>query len=138
MDRFIEVVGNHIELSALFVFFLAALWWSERSRSGRSLSPAEVTRILNSEEGVVVDIREKKEYSEGFITGSLHIPYGSLKERSSELEKYREKDIVLVDKMGQHSGAAGKILREQGFEKIARLSGGISEWKNSNMPLVKK
>lgn len=138
MDRFIEFVGNHIELSALFVFFLAALWWSERSRSGRSLSPAEVTRILNSEEGVVVDIREKKEYSEGFITGSLHIPYGSLKERSSELEKYREKDIVLVDKMGQHSGAAGKILREQGFEKIARLSGGISEWKNSNMPLVKK
>jgi len=138
MDRFIEFVGNHIELSALFVFFLAALWWSERSRSGRSLSPAEVTRILNSEEGIVVDIREKKEYSEGFITGSLHIPYGSLKERSSELEKYREKDIVLVDKMGQHSGAAGKILREQGFEKIARLSGGISEWKNSNMPLVKK
>jgi len=40
--------------------------------------------------------------------------------------------------MGQHSGAAGKILLAEGFENIARLQGGISEWKSSNMPLVRK
>ncbi len=138
MDRLFEFIGNHLELSGLFVFFLAALWFNERSRSGKSLSPHEATRLLNSDEAVIVDVRDKKEYGEGRITGSLHIPFSNLKERSSELEKYKDKQIILVDKMGQHSGMAGKLLKAEGFENVARMSGGIAEWKNSNMPLVRK
>ena len=138
MDRIIEFVGNHLELSGLFVFFLAALWYTERSKSGRSVSPGELTRLINGEEAVIVDVREKKEFSEGYITGAMHIPFGSLKNRVSELEKYREKQVILVDKMGQHSGAAGKILKAEGFDNVCRLQGGISEWKSSNMPLVRK
>ncbi len=138
MDRLIEFVGNHLELSGLFVFLLGLLWFTEKSRSGRSVSPQELTRMINSDEAVIVDIRDKKDYSEGRITGSLHIPFASLKDRMSELDKHKEKHIVLVDKMGQHSGMAGKTLQASGFENVCRLSGGISEWKNSNMPLVKK
>lgn len=138
MDRLFEFVGNHIELSAAFVFFLAALWFTERSRSGRSVSPHETTRLLNSDEAVIVDVREKKDFNEGWITGAIHIPFANLKERSTELEKYKDKQIIVVDKMGQHSGMAGKQLKEAGFENVCRLQGGITEWKNSNMPLVRK
>ena len=137
MDRFLEFIGNHLELSALFVFFLFALFFTERSRSGRTISPHQVTRLVNTDEAVIVDVRDKKEYSEGFITGALHIPYGSLKDRLSELQSYQDKELIVVDKMGQHSGMAGKILKENGYEKVSRLQGGITEWKNSNMPLVK-
>lgn len=138
MDRLIEFVGNHLELSGLFVFFLAALWFTEKSRSGRSVSPSELTRMINADEAVIVDVRDKKDYSEGWITGALHIPFNSLKSRCTELEKHKSKQIILVDKMGQHSGAAGKILQAEGFDNVCRLQGGISEWKNSNMPLVRK
>jgi rhodanese-related sulfurtransferase len=138
MDRVLEFIGNHLELSGLFIFFLGALWFTERSRSGKSLSPSEVTRMLNSDEAIVVDVRDKKEFSEGWITGAIHLPFASVKSRIAELEKYKDKHIILVDKMGQHSGAAGKILLAEGFENIARLQGGISEWKSSNMPLVRK
>ncbi|MFT5716272.1 MAG: rhodanese-related sulfurtransferase [Oleiphilaceae bacterium] len=138
MDQLIEFVTNHIELSGIFIALLVALWFSEKSRSGRSISPQETTLMLNREEAVIVDVRDKKDYSEGRIAGSLHIPFASLKERSSELEQYKEKQIVLVDKMGQHSGMAGKTLQAEGFENVCRMSGGISEWKNSNMPLIKK
>lgn len=138
MDRFLEFVGNHLELSGLFVFFLAALWFTEKSRAGRSVSPHEATRMLNADEAVIVDVREKKDFNEGWITGAMHIPFASLKERSAELEKHKEKQIIIVDKMGQHSGMAGKTLKAEGFENVCRLQGGIAEWKNSSMPLVRK
>ena len=138
MDRFLEFVGNHLELSGLFVFFLAALWFTEKSRAGRSVSPHEATRMLNADEAVIIDVREKKDFNEGWITGAMHIPFGSLKERSAELEKHKDKQIIIVDKMGQHSGMAGKTLKAEGFENVCRLQGGIAEWKNSNMPLVRK
>lgn len=138
MDRLFEFIGNHIELSGLFVALLLAFWFSERSRSGKVISPQMATLLMNKDEAVIVDIREKKEFAEGRITGSVHIPFDSLKERSVELKKYEGKQIVLVDKMGQHSGMAGKLLQTAGFDNVARMSGGISEWKASNLPLVKK
>ncbi|KZY34291.1 sulfurtransferase [Oleiphilus sp. HI0081] len=138
MDRLFEFIGNHIELSGLFVALLAALWFTERSRSGRAVSPQEATLLLNKDQAVIVDLRDKKDFSEGKITGALHIPFANLKERSTELEKYKDKQIILVDKMGQHSGMAGKTLQAEGFENVCRMSGGIAEWKNSNMPLVRK
>jgi len=138
MDQIIEFVTNHIELSGLFVALLAALWFTEKSRSGRSISPQEATLLLNKDKAVIVDLREKGEYSEGRITSSIHIPFSSLKERAVELEKYKDKQIILVDKMGQHSGSAGKTLQAEGFENVCRMTGGISEWTNCNMPLVRK
>jgi len=138
MDRLLEFVSNHIELSGLFVALLAALWFSEKLRSGRAISPQEATLLLNKDEAVIVDVRDKKEFMEGKIAGSIHIPFSSLKERSSELKKHEGKQIILVDKMGQHSGAAGKLLQEESFDNVCRMTGGISEWKASNMPLVKK
>ena len=138
MDRLFEFVGNHIELSGLFVALLAALWFSEKSRSGKAVSPQVATLMMNKDEAVIVDIREKKEYSEGRITGSLHIPYDSLKERAVELKKFDDKQIILVDKMGQHTGMAGKLLQAEGVQNVCRMTGGITEWKSSNLPLVKK
>lgn len=138
MDRLFEFVGNHIELSGLFVGLLFALWYTEKSKSGRAVSPQEATLLLNKEQAVIVDLRDKKDFTEGKITGSIHIPFATLKERSTELEKYKDKQIVLVDKMGQHVGMAGKTLQAEGFENVCRMTGGIAEWKNSNMPLVKK
>lgn len=138
MDRLFEFAGNHIELVGAFFGLLFLLWWTERSKSGQSLSPMQATQLLNNEDAVVLDVREKKDFNEGRITGSIHIPFASLKTRIDELAKYKQKQIIIADKMGQHSGTAGKLLRAEGFENIARLSGGISEWKGSNMPLVKK
>lgn len=138
MERLFEFAINHWILASSFVGLLVALFLLEKHRSGRSLSPQQATLLLNKDEAVIVDIREKKEFSEGRIKGSLHIPFASLKDRTSELEKYKDKQLVIVDKAGQHSGMAGKTLKAAGFENICRMTGGISEWKNSSLPLVKK
>lgn len=138
MERFFEFVGNHPILVGALIGLLFLLWMVERAKAGRLVTTHETTKLVNAEKAVILDIRDKKDFSEGRITGSIHIPLTSLKDRSSELEKYKDKDIIIVDKLGQHSSTAGKTLKEAGFENVLRLTGGIGEWTSSNLPLVKK
>lgn len=137
MDQFFEFVVNHWVLSSTFVVLLALLLITESRKAGKTLGAQELVLLLNRDQAVVVDLRDKKEFSEGHITGAINIPFASLKERASELQKYKDKQIVLVDKMGQHTGMAGKILRAAGYTDVRRLAGGVTEWRGANMPLVK-
>ncbi|MDX5298594.1 MAG: rhodanese-like domain-containing protein [Gammaproteobacteria bacterium] len=138
MERVFEFAVNHWILVSAFFALLAALFFVEGRRAGRQLTSQELVRLMNDDAAVIVDVRERKDFSEGHIKGSLHIPFTSLKERAAELQKHASKQIVLVDKMGQHSGMAGKQLRAAGLENVVRLAGGITEWRNSNLPVVKK
>ena len=45
--------------------------------------------------------------------------------------------MVVVCRLGQSAGAAGTLLRKSGFEQVSRLSGGMTEWRNQNLPVVK-
>src|SRR5690606_3903888 len=123
MDQFFEFVVNHWILSTLFVVLLVLLLTTESRKAGKSLSNQELVMLLNKDQAVVVDWRDKKEFGEGHITGSINIPFANLKDRAVELQKYKDKQIVLVDKMGQHTGLAGKILRAAGYQDIRRLAG---------------
>lgn len=109
----------------------------EIKRGGQTISVHQLTALVNRENALVLDIRENTEFREGHIVDALHIPFTKLTERLGELEKHKQQPIVLVDKMGQHSGAAGKQLREAGFN-VSRLDGGMTEWRGSNLPVVKE
>ncbi|RON10831.1 sulfurtransferase [Pseudomonas brassicacearum] len=132
----IEFATNHYLLVGIFVVLLALLIAREMSRGGRSLSTAELTALVNKDEGVVVDIRTTKDFAAGHIVGALNIPQDKLTARVGELEKHKAKTIILVDALGQHSGTHARELLKSGFT-AAKLSGGISSWKADNLPLVK-
>ena len=138
MDRLFEFVVNHYILVSLFVAFLVALLILEARRGGAKVSAQAAVNLINRDEAVVVDIRDRKEFGEGRITGSVNIPLNSLKSRAAELNKFKDKQIIVADKMGQHSAMAVKQLNAEGFTNVVRLNGGIGDWKASNLPLVKK
>ncbi|EMP55231.1 rhodanese domain-containing protein [Marinobacter santoriniensis NKSG1] len=138
MDRLFEFVVNHYILASLFVAFLLAIFALETRRGGSKVSAQAAVNLINRDEAVVVDIRDRKDFGTGRITGSVNIPLNSLKSRASELNRFKEKQIIIADKMGQHSSMAVKQLNAEGFSNVVRLSGGISEWKDANLPLVKK
>lgn len=119
-------------LVALVVGFLML----ESRKGGASVSHHQATRLVNSGEAVLVDVRDPGEYKAGHIVDAVNIPYANLASRVDELSKYKSRQIIVVDKLGQHAGAAGKILREHGFN-VVRLQGGITEWTHQNLPLVK-
>lgn len=137
MEKFFEFIGNHPFLVGLFVVLLALFIRNEMRRGGRSVSPQELVDMVNRENAVVVDVRDRKEYQAGHIVEALNIPSANLEGRMDELKKYRERPIVVVCKMGQNAGTAGALLRKQGYENVSKLSGGMAEWRNQNLPVVK-
>ena len=136
MDFFVFVSQEWI-LVSLLALLIYALAFSERIKGGRPISAHEATKLLNAGDAVLVDLRETKEYNQGHIAGSLHMPFAKIADRASELEKHKDKLIILTDKVGQHAGKIGKTLGGSGFQ-VRRLQGGVAEWGNQGLPLVKK
>ena len=132
----IEFIINHYVLSGMFAVLLVLLIVTEMRKGGQSLSSRELTALVNSGKGVVLDVRAQKDFSAGHIVDSLHIPYDKGAARIAELEKHKAKTIVVVDAMGQHAGSIARELKKAGYT-AAKLSGGIATWRGDNLPLVK-
>lgn len=137
MDQFIEFVTNHPFLIGTFIILLSLFIRNETRRGGQSVSVQKLVDMVNRENALVLDVRDKKEFESGHIVDAVNIPYGSLETRLDELARHRERPIVVACRMGQHSGAAGTLLRKKGFPNVSRLTGGIAEWRNQNLPVVK-
>jgi len=137
MDRAIEFSMNHYELVGLMVALLVALYWVESRRAGQSISPQVAVRFMNQNQAVVVDIRPSSEFNQGHITGSMSIPFELFSSRVQELDRYKDRTVILVCKMGQHSGSVAKTLRQRGFGQVCRLAGGVSSWTAEQLPLIK-
>ena len=137
MQRLFEFIGNHYILVGVFVVLMVVFIRNEVKRGGRTVTPQELVNMVNVQGAVVLDVRESTEFNIGHIVDSVNIPFGSLNTRLGELEKYKEKVIVITCKMGQQAGQAGSILKKAGFENVTRLKSGMTGWRNENMPVVK-
>ncbi len=138
MAQFVEFIGNHWGLAALWLAAAGAIVFYHQRTGSKSVSPQGAVMLINRSDAVVVDVRDKKEFETGHIVDAKNIPLINLKKRSVELKKHKAKPVVVVCKLGQHSGEAAKILSEEGFEEVVKLSGGITEWKAQSLPLVTK
>lgn len=137
IEQIFEFMINHFILVGIFFTLLFAFLVNEGKRGGASITSATLINLVNKENALVLDVRDKKDYSAGHIVDAVHIPYASLDQRMSEIEAFKERPIVIVCKMGQHSGAVGSKLKAKGFEDVRRLGGGMTEWTASNLPVVK-
>jgi len=132
---FLVFVTQEWLLVSILLALLFVYTWREKQRGGAPLSAHGVTQLLNRDEAILLDVRDTNDYKAGHIVDALNIPHNKLSERLAELNTHKNKIIVVADKLGQHAGHAGRLLREQGFE-VRRLEGGMSEWQNQNLPVV--
>ncbi|GGO87988.1 sulfurtransferase [Marinobacterium nitratireducens] len=137
MENLFEFVTNHLYLVAAWVVTVVLLLLNESRKGGTSVTPSQAVTLINKEDAVVIDIRSKKEWAEGHITSALNVPMADLDKRIGELEKHKSKPLIVVCNLGQTAGAATKKLKAAGFEKVSRLSGGMTEWKGQNLPVIK-
>ena len=138
MGQFVEFIGNHLVLSTMWVVSLGAIIMHHQRTGASSVGPQKAVMLINRQDAVVVDVREKKDFDTGHIVDSINIPLAKLNQRLTELKKHKEKPVVVVCKIGQQSGDAAKTLQESGHGEVYRLSGGLTEWKAQSLPLVQK
>ena len=115
---------------ATIVFALNFLWSCVKSNSETvpTLSSHQGEKLLSNHNYIFIDVRTKQEYDTGHIPNSTHISIESLESRIDEIEKYKEKKIVVYCRSGNRSSKGTKILINYGFEAM-NLSGGMLQWK---------
>lgn len=114
------------------------LWPMVAGGTVARLTPAEATLMMNREDALVLDVRETGEWGSGHIHGARHITLGQLEKRLSELDKFKEKPIIVVCATGNRSSSACGQLKKHGFDKVYSLGGGVSSWVEANLPLTTK
>jgi hydroxyacylglutathione hydrolase len=87
----------------------------------------ELERLLDEGSVQVVDVREKAERDEGYIPGSLHIPYRLLRETGGDgLD--RSKTVVTICQTGTRASIAASVLTAAGVDTRPVLHGGVEDW----------
>jgi len=141
MSQYLEFVTNHLDLFAALAIILAMMIGGalgSRLRGYHQVEPMDAVRLINHDDALMLDVREDKEYVEGHILDSMHIPLGKLAERLDELAKLREKPIIVSCRSGHRSATACARLRKEGFTTVYNLKGGVLAWQNAGLPLQKK
>lgn len=138
LEQVIEFSLNNPMLVSAFVILLALIVFNESRTASTGVGTAEAVRLMNRDEAIAVDIRDRKTFTQGHITGSINIPTANLDSRIQELEKHKDKKILIVCNTGSSTGVAIAKLQKAGFEQVIRLKGGIMQWQSDSMPMVKK
>ena len=98
-----------------------------------TLKPADVQeKLKNGHRPFFLDVREKQERRDGFISGSKLIPLRQLSGRMKELPKDRE--IVCVCRSGNRSRSAARQLISAGYS-ASNMKGGMLAWGWSKLPM---
>ena len=142
MAQISEFAANHPIMVIAFVTLLVLVFFNElkiASQNFASVTPAAAVQLMNNEDVVVLDVREPAETAVGGkIEKAIQIPQSSVAQRINELEKHKNKTLLVYDKMGVRAGAACKELNKSGFEKVYSLKGGLAAWQEAHLPLSKK
>ncbi len=75
---------------------------------------------------VLIDVRQPDEWRQGHALNATLVPLGSLLERLADVP--RERDVLLICRSGNRSGAAQRHLLELGYRRVFNVSGGMNAW----------
>lgn len=124
---------------ATVLLLLIAVEIKERLTGPKSLDVSELTKLLNSGEAVLVDLRADSEFNAGHISQAENIALSAVNDHNviyRKIEKDKDKFILLVCKDGIQSKQQGFKLKSKGLEKVGYLNGGMVTWKNEGLPTI--
>lgn len=83
-------------------------------------------KLKETNDLVIVDVRESAEYAFDHIPNAISIPLGELESRLNELDK--DNAIYVVCRTGNRSDFASQKLAENGFTNVMNVVPGMSQW----------
>ena len=94
----------------------------------QQISQEEAKDMMDSQDVIILDVREQDEYDSGHIPGAVLLPVGTIDETTAA-EVIREKDstVLVYCRSGNRSKTASSTLAELGYSNIYEF-GGINTW----------
>jgi len=91
------------------------------------ISPTEAARLLAARQARLIDVREPWEFTAAHIEGSVLMPMGDVPSRAKQ-ELDPDERLVILCHHGQRSLNVTAWLRNQGFDQVQSMCGGIDAW----------
>jgi rhodanese-related sulfurtransferase len=114
------------------------LWQMFNGTGGNNISVNEATLLINRQDALVVDVRETAEWSTGHIPNARHIALGHLGKHLSEIDKFKDKPVIVVCASGNRSSSGCGVLKKAGFQQVFNLAGGVGAWSDAGLPMTRK
>lgn len=133
-----EFINQNILLIAVVVVSgLGLLWPLVMGGAKNEVSPAQATLLINREDAHVIDVREVDEFAGGHLPEARNVPLAKLADRISEIEKFKDKPVIVCCASGMRSVKASGELAKLGFAKVHSLAGGVDAWVGAGYPVKK-
>jgi rhodanese-related sulfurtransferase len=103
-----------------------------------NIPATEAKKMIDSKDyGLILDVRTMEEYTGelGHIDGSVLIPVQELNDRIGEIEKHKDKKVIVVCRSGVRSRKASDILLQKGFNKVYNIADGMIGWDSQKYPV---
>ena len=139
MNALLEHLYAHAYLSAAVVVALVVLLVVEfrmAAQSFAAVSPQEAVLLANRG-ALLVDVRNADAYAGGHLGSARNFPGAAIAAGAKQLEKWKDKPIVVYCDTGLASGTAARHLQRLGFSQVKNLRGGLAAWRADNLPVVK-
>ena len=94
----------------------------------QQITQQEAKVMMDTQDVIILDVREQSEYDAGHIPGAILLPVGTITKESAAAVILELDSVVLVYcRSGNRSKTASKVLVELGYTNIYEF-GGINTW----------
>jgi thioredoxin 1 len=118
--------------TSLSIFFTSCT--SGQSTSTNLLAADFQTKIKETENAVIIDVRTPEEFAGGFIENAINIDWNNSNFNSNILKIDKSKPVFVYCLSGGRSGKAAAQMRSEGFKEVYELNGGMMAWRSAALP----
>lgn len=137
IDNIILIVAAFLS-GGLLVWPLVA-----RGSSAGTINTLGATQLLNTQDALLIDLRETREMARGMAPQAMHVPLSALPAQIDDIRKRAAKGkhqvpVILMCQSGWRGMKAGRMLRKAGIEAVFNLEGGFDAWQQAGLPVAKR
>lgn len=106
-----------------------------------NISVQQAKKMIDSKDfGLILDVRTKEEFvgELGHIEGAVLLPVQELNDRIAEIEKYKDKKVLVICHSGVRSRKASDLLTQKGFGSVYNVVDGMLGWNSQKYPVARK
>ena len=134
----IQFLQNELLLSgtllALIILLIVNIY-GDKFRKYAVVDTHAAVSLMDDDELIILDVREEKERSSGFINNDINIPMSQVKNKMGSLDK--SKNILVYCKSGTRSDQISGFLSKNEFQNVSSLKGGFNAWQKAELPIQK-
>ena len=110
------------------LFLLAGCSGTEADRSYEQITQEKAKEMMDTQDVIVLDVREQDEYDSGHILGAVLLPVGTIDEDTAgKVIPEKDSTVLVYCRSGNRSKAASDTLVKLGYTNVYEF-GGINTW----------